>query len=221
MIWCDMICETLRNCKVEGSLNQNTNQGHFRDLDLSEIDHLTLPYLTLLYLTVTCFFMRFRCENTTLHNDAQYNIGVLILIDMFQSCMRTLTAIRSSVLTAGESEESSSRTGDAQTALVFETIEVLLLLSGSVITPSMREEIELCVGQGTLHMFVTFFNSIFSITQSVKLRKKHIHMSLSLSLFLSLSFSHPLALSLCLCVCLSLTHSFYFSLSISVTHCSH
>ena len=73
---------------------------------------------------------------------------------MFQSYMRKLTVVRSSVLTAGESDESSSCTKDAQIFQVFETLEVLLLFSGSVLTPTMREEIEICVGQG---MYVRLF----------------------------------------------------------------
>ena len=83
-----------------------------------------------------------------------FDSGVLVLIDMFQSYMRKLTVVRSSVLTAGESDESSSCTKDAQIFQVFETLEVLLLFSGSVLTPTMREEIEICVGQG---MYVRLF----------------------------------------------------------------
>lgn len=73
--------------------------------------------------------------------------GVLVLIDFFKSELRALTAVRSSVLTAGEDEKSVNKS--LKTSLLFETMEILLLFSGSVLTASMREEIEICVGHGT------------------------------------------------------------------------
>lgn len=70
------------------------------------------------------------------------------MVDLFQSEIKSLTAVRSSVLTAGDNEEiSAAKT--VISSVVFETVEALLLFSGPVLTVMMREEIEIGVGQGT------------------------------------------------------------------------
>ena len=118
---------------------------------------------------------------------------MLVLIDMFQSYMRKLTVVRSSVLTAGESEESSSYTKDAQISLVFETLEVLLLFSGSVLTPTMREEIEICVGQGICAFVCSFLQTLFLFERQSPLSNIPIYMADSILFALSFScLSAPL-----------------------------
>jgi hypothetical protein len=74
--------------------------------------------------------------------------GILVLVDLFQSEIKSLTAVRSSVLTAGDEQEISAAKIVLSSA-VFETVEALLLFSGPVLTVMMREEIEIGVGQGT------------------------------------------------------------------------
>ena len=80
---------------------------------------------------------------------------MLVLIDLFKSELRTLTAIRSSVLTAGDSDDKNTLE-NVNISLVFETLEVLLLYSGPTVTVSMREEIEICVGHGKFSFRLLF-----------------------------------------------------------------
>jgi hypothetical protein len=73
--------------------------------------------------------------------------GVLVLIDLFRSEIENICAIRSSVLTADETGDIGAHQG-VLSCMIFETLEVLLLFSGPMLTTTMREDIENSVGKG-------------------------------------------------------------------------
>ena len=73
--------------------------------------------------------------------------GVLVLIDLFRSEIENVCAVRSSVLTADEAGDTVTHQG-VLSCMIFETLEVLLLFSGPMLTATMREEVEVSVGKG-------------------------------------------------------------------------
>lgn len=76
-----------------------------------------------------------------------FHAGVLVLIDLFRSEIEGICAVRSSVLTADETGDSVTHQG-VLSCIIFETLEVLLLFSGPMLTTTMREEVEVSVGKG-------------------------------------------------------------------------
>lgn len=110
-----------------------------------------------------CFFSDFSFYSKKCHRILKFFkitvfsflLGVLVLIDSFVSSVRTLTAVRSSVLTAGDDEDKNNSRDDHGSE-IFETLEILLLFSGSVLPQSMREDIEICVGRGTYMRILMF-----------------------------------------------------------------
>ena len=66
---------------------------------------------------------------------------------MFRSEIENICAVRSSVLTADEGGEAAAHQG-VLSCMIFETLEVLLLFSGPLLTVTMREEVEVSVGKG-------------------------------------------------------------------------
>lgn len=73
--------------------------------------------------------------------------GVLVLIDLFRSEIENICAVRSSVLTADETGDTVTHQG-VLSCMIFDTLEVLLLFSGPMLTTTMREEVEISVGNG-------------------------------------------------------------------------
>ena len=97
---------------------------------------------------MTSFLVARHDKKTVVINILQsHYLGVLVLIDLFQESVRSLTAVRSSVLTAGDSADSGS-SHCAQDTQVFETVEMLLLFCGPTLPAAVREEIEMGVARG-------------------------------------------------------------------------
>ena len=69
------------------------------------------------------------------------------MIDLFRSEIENICAVRSSVLTADETGDTVTHQG-VLSCMIFETLEVLLLFSGPMLTTTMREEVEVSVGKG-------------------------------------------------------------------------